>query len=63
MKREKCHQCGKKLGVVPLKCKCGFHFCSAHFFFLNHTCSYDYKKEYDSNRNLGGGAPKKINQI
>lgn len=47
--RKICSVCKKKLSRIPLKCKCDFYFCTKHFFFTNHNCSYNFKKEYDSN--------------
>ena len=43
-----CYHCKKRISI-PLQCKCSHHFCSTHFFFKNHECTYDYKKEVDSN--------------
>ena len=41
---ERCHVCHKKLGLTPLRCKCSLIFCSAHIFFKNHSCSFDFKQ-------------------
>ncbi len=61
--RESCHICKKKLNLIPLQCKCGFFFCNNHYFFENHNCSYNYKKEYDSNLLLNCKTIKSIPKI
>ncbi len=49
-KKKKTHRCGfdgcrKKLNLVQQNktCKCELMFCSKHFPFEDHNCSFDYK--------------------
>ncbi len=39
------HDCRKKLGLIPLRCRCGHSFCSEHIGTSAHACTYDYKGE------------------
>lgn len=41
---ERCHVCNKKLGLTPLQCKCSHIFCSAHIFYKDHACSFDFRQ-------------------
>ena len=41
---ERCHVCNKKLKLTPLICKCSFAFCSAHIFYKDHACSFDFRQ-------------------
>lgn len=43
----KCMQCKKRLGILEYKCKCGKIFCITHLHYMEHNCSYDYKKDSD----------------
>lgn len=61
-KKPKCFFCQKKVGVFGLKCKCGNTYCNIHFHAEKHNCTYDYKKDFNSN-SLGGGVYKKIDKI
>jgi hypothetical protein len=46
-KTNRCHgqDCRKKLGILPLHCRCGHDFCSEHIGSSAHACTYDYKGE------------------
>ena len=48
-------------------CKCELMFCSKHFPFEDHNCSFDYKafskKKYETTVSLGGGSFTKVNII
>ena len=35
--------CGKKLGLIPFKCRCEKEFCGIHRMPEKHSCSFDYK--------------------
>ena len=37
--------CRKKLGLMPLVCRCGASFCSGHFPAEEHSCTFDYRAE------------------
>ncbi len=39
----RCGCCKTKLKLTDLTCKCGYRFCSKHFFAELHNCSYDFK--------------------
>jgi len=41
---ERCRVCQKKLGLTPLQCKCSYIFCSAHIFYKDHACSFDFRQ-------------------
>lgn len=43
--KKNCEICGKKLGLLPVKCKCGLYTCSIHRY-PKHDCNFDYKKEH-----------------
>jgi hypothetical protein len=73
-KKKKTHRCGfdgcrKKLNLVQQNktCKCELMFCSKHFPFEDHNCSFDYKafskKKYETTVSLGGGSFTKVNII
>jgi hypothetical protein len=47
MPSERCTICRKKLGLLPLKCRCTSSFCSEHIVAEEHSCSFDYKKEQE----------------
>lgn len=44
-KRQKCKECGAKLGILNYTCKCGKIFCPKHFNPHSHNCTFDYKNE------------------
>ena len=46
-KANRCHgqDCRRKLGLMPLHCRCGHDFCSEHIGSSAHACTYDYKGE------------------
>ena len=48
-KKQKCHFCKKKLGLIVIKCKCGHIYCQNHLNAHSHNCKYDYKKEKKEN--------------
>ena len=73
-KKKKTHRCGfdgcrKKLNLVQQNktCKCELMFCSKHFPFEDHNCSFDFKafskKKYETTVSLGGGSFTKVNII
>ena len=39
-----CGKCGKKTGLLGIKCKCGDNFCSSHKYAEAHDCKFDYRK-------------------
>lgn len=48
----KCTYCSKKLTMVDTsvgKCKCGGVYCTKHRMSDSHSCSFDYRKEFQSN--------------
>lgn len=55
IKKNKCFECNKNLGLVFIRCKCSNIFCSKHRYPENHICSYNYKdmfkKELEKNNN------------
>ena len=44
-KKNRCNHCNKKLGLLPITCKCGGSFCTVHRYFDEHNCTYDWKQE------------------
>jgi len=46
IKKNRCHTCKKKLGLISFTCKCKFIFCSKHRYITQHNCTYDYKKNF-----------------
>lgn len=38
--------CKKKLGLLPIQCKCKGYYCATHRGDSAHACSYDYHAEY-----------------
>ena len=45
MKKPRCAECNKKLGLVDFKCKCSNTYCMKCKMPEDHKCSFDYKKE------------------
>ena len=43
--------CRKKLKLTSVECRCKQKFCSVHFHYEKHNCSFDYKEL--SRRKLG----------
>lgn len=39
----RCWQCNKKVGLVGIKCVCGYVFCATHRHAEKHMCKFDYK--------------------
>ena len=43
----KCQVCSKK-SLITVICKCGQILCLKHRDATSHTCTYDYKKEFEN---------------
>lgn len=39
-----CAVCRKKLGLIPMTCRCGLDLCAKHRYPEEHNCKYDFKK-------------------
>jgi hypothetical protein len=39
----RCWNCKKKVGLLGIKCRCGFTFCGTHRYPECHHCEFDYK--------------------
>ena len=39
----RCWKCNKKIGLIGIKCRCGYTFCNSHRHADSHTCTFDYK--------------------
>ena len=39
-----CFRCGKKTGLLGIKCRCGQNFCSKHKYAEEHECKFDYQE-------------------
>ena len=39
----RCWKCNRSLGLIAIKCNCGYSFCAKHRLFTKHQCEYDYK--------------------
>jgi len=46
--KNKCNVCRKKLGILPIECKCGHIFCGEHRYADAHKCTYDWHKSNQS---------------
>ena len=44
-KTNRCHDCRKKLGLLPFHCRCGNDFCSEHIGSSAHSCKFNYNGE------------------
>nr|GEU28894.1 putative zinc finger A20 and AN1 domain-containing stress-associated protein 8 [Tanacetum cinerariifolium] len=42
-KRNQCHVCSKRVGLVPFLCRCGESFCGLHRMPEEHACKFDFK--------------------
>nr|GEU69805.1 putative zinc finger A20 and AN1 domain-containing stress-associated protein 8 [Tanacetum cinerariifolium] len=42
-KRNQCHVCNKRVGLVPFSCRCGESFCVLHRMPKKHACKFDFK--------------------
>ena len=42
-KKNRCHTCSKKVGLLGFKCRCGGEFCPTHRYSDKHDCTFDYK--------------------
>eukprot|EP01147_Barroeca_monosierra_P003752 gene3752-8369_t len=42
-KKNRCHVCSVKLGMLGFDCRCEFQFCSKHRMPMDHNCEFDYK--------------------
>ncbi len=61
----RCWECKKKVGLLGIKCRCGFIYCSKHRYSDQHNCQFDFKaREKDLLRQrLPQVAGEKINKI
>jgi len=41
-KKNRCHECRKKVGLTGFECRCGGLFCSLHRYSDKHQCTFDY---------------------
>lgn len=41
-KKNRCHECRKKVGLTGFECRCGGLYCSLHRYSDKHKCSFDY---------------------
>lgn len=48
IRKKRCHECNKKVGILGIQCRCGFTFCSLHSFSEAHQCTFDFKN-HDKN--------------
>jgi len=39
----RCWECKKKVGLLGIKCRCGYTFCSKHRYPEDHRCNFDFK--------------------
>ena len=42
-KRNRCHVCDKRVGLIPFSCRCGESFCGLHRMPEKHACKFDFK--------------------
>lgn len=43
-KKNRCHNCKKKVGLTGFQCRCGGLYCGLHRYSDKHDCSFDYKE-------------------
>ncbi len=57
LKKYRCLECKKKLGVDPIICKCKGMYCDGHRLPFNHNCSFDFKtiKKDELNKTMLSG--------
>ncbi|OWM70486.1 zinc finger A20 and AN1 domain-containing stress-associated protein 7-like [Punica granatum] len=41
--KNKCRTCGKRLGILGFRCRCGDLFCGMHRYPEEHLCKVDFK--------------------
>ncbi|KAM0828523.1 hypothetical protein ACQ4PT_067484 [Festuca glaucescens] len=41
--KSRCAACGRKVGLMGFKCRCGGVFCGEHRYSDRHNCGYDYR--------------------
>ncbi|CXI25240.1 zinc finger protein, putative [Plasmodium berghei] len=41
--KSKCYLCSKNIGLLGIKCRCNYYFCSLHRYADAHNCTFDYK--------------------
>ena len=46
-KRNRCHQCRKKVGLLGFDCRCGGVYCGAHRGTREHSCSYEEQRKVE----------------
>ncbi|PWA92674.1 zinc finger, AN1-type, Zinc finger, A20-type [Artemisia annua] len=42
-KKNRCHVCGKRIGLIAFSCRCGESFCGLHRMPEKHACKFDFK--------------------
>ena len=53
-KSNRCNKCRKKLGLLPIKCRCGEMYCNTCRYPEEHGCTFDFRahaKEKIENEN------------
>ena len=48
MSSPRCEICRKKLGIMEYKCKCEKLFCITHLHAEEHSCTFNYKQQYQN---------------
>lgn len=43
-----CHDCNRKLNILSFACKCKNFYCKKHQHFLEHNCTYNYRKSSEN---------------
>jgi len=43
--KQRCEKCNKKL-IIEYKCKCEKQFCISHLNAEEHSCTFNYKQQY-----------------
>lgn len=64
-KINRCTKCNCKIGLLGIKCRCDYSFCSKCIPSNVHNCTFDYKQmqKDDLTKNLKNGNFKKITGI
>jgi len=42
-KASRCNKCFVKVGLLAIRCRCGYLHCEQHRYAEDHECTYDYK--------------------
>jgi hypothetical protein len=44
VKKKRCDNCKKRVGLTGFDCRCGGHFCGIHRYSDTHSCTFNYRE-------------------